>query len=110
MSNNDGIFSIICANRAPNQDFNEVARALIVREVETGRTYRDVAAEAKCSPATIFNIYQRWKTQRLPWALGSASNAGAAGEVTRRANGRGLLLLLLLLLLKQSVSSGLLAV
>lgn len=64
MSNNDGIFSIICANRAPNQDFNEVARALIVREVETGRTYRDVAAEAKCSPATIFNIYQRWKTQR----------------------------------------------
>ncbi|PCD22029.1 hypothetical protein AU210_015831 [Fusarium oxysporum f. sp. radicis-cucumerinum] len=54
----------MCARRGRNQDFSDVARALIVQAVEGGRSYRDVATEAGCSPATIFNIYQRWKTHR----------------------------------------------
>ena len=64
MSQKNGILSVMCARRGRNQDFSDVARALIVQAVEGGRSYRDVATEAGCSPATIFNIYQCWKTHR----------------------------------------------
>jgi hypothetical protein len=59
MSQKDGILSIICAQRGPNEDLSEGGRALIVREVEIGMSYRDVARENRCSPGTVFNIYQR---------------------------------------------------
>ncbi|SCO83344.1 uncharacterized protein FRV6_07557 [Fusarium oxysporum] len=64
MSQKNGILSIICAQRQINHEFSEVAKALIVQAVEGGRSYRDVAAEAGCSPAAIFNIFQRWKTHQ----------------------------------------------
>lgn len=64
MSQDNGILSIICANRQPKEELSEVARALIVSAVETGMSYRDVATIAKCSPGTVFNIFQRWKSQR----------------------------------------------
>ncbi|KAH7233886.1 uncharacterized protein BKA55DRAFT_580443, partial [Fusarium redolens] len=64
MSQKNGILSIICAGRQRNHEFSEVARALIVQAVESGRSYRDVAEEAKCSPAAIFKIFQHWKTHQ----------------------------------------------
>jgi transposase len=64
MSNEDNIFIEICAKRKRNEEFSEVAKALIVREVETGRTYRAVAEDAKTSPSTVHQIVERWKSQR----------------------------------------------
>jgi cytidylate kinase len=43
---------------------SEVARGLIVQAVESGRSYRDVAEEAGCLPATILNIFQCWETHQ----------------------------------------------
>ena len=63
MSQENGILSILCANRQRNHEFIVTIRASIVQAVESGRTYRDVAAEAKCSPQSVANIFQRWKTQ-----------------------------------------------
>ncbi|KAG7406515.1 hypothetical protein Forpe1208_v014075 [Fusarium oxysporum f. sp. rapae] len=60
----NGILSIICAKRERNHEFSEVARALIVQAVESGRSYRDVGEEAGCSAGTIFKIFQRWKTHQ----------------------------------------------
>ncbi|KAM5527770.1 hypothetical protein FOXYSP1_19643 [Fusarium oxysporum f. sp. phaseoli] len=62
--NQNNIFIEVCANRQPNQEFSEVAKALIIREVETGRSYRDVARDAKCSPSTVYDFVQRWKKER----------------------------------------------
>ncbi|KAF6517794.1 hypothetical protein HZS61_003355 [Fusarium oxysporum f. sp. conglutinans] len=64
MSQKNGILSVICAGRKRNHEFSELARALIVQVVESGRSYRDVAEEAGCSPAAIFKIFQRWKTHQ----------------------------------------------
>lgn len=64
MSQKNGILSILCANRQPNHELNETIRALIVSAVETGSTYRDVAAAAKCSLGTVHYILQRWKSQQ----------------------------------------------
>jgi transposase len=62
--NQDNIFIEICAQRHRNTEFSDVAKALIIREVETGRSYRAVAKDAKTSPSTVHQIVQRWKTQR----------------------------------------------
>jgi transposase len=64
MSDSNGIFMEMCARRPGNGEFNEIQKALIVREIELGRTYRDVATDARCSPSTVYDIFQRWKTQR----------------------------------------------
>jgi transposase len=64
MSNEDNIFIEICAKRKRNEEFSEVAKALIVREVETGRIYRAVAEDAKTSPSIVHQIVERWKSQR----------------------------------------------
>jgi transposase len=61
MSKKNGILSILCAGRQRHQEFSETAKAIIVYAVESGRSYRDVAEEAGCSPAAVFNIFQRWK-------------------------------------------------
>lgn len=62
MSKNNGVLSQLCANLKPNQTLSQPVRALIVHEVESGKSYRDVAAEAKCSPSTVGNIFRRWTT------------------------------------------------
>jgi transposase len=62
--NSDNIFIEMCRKRKRNEEFNEIAKALIIREVETGRSYRAVAADAGTSPSTVYQIVQRWKTQR----------------------------------------------
>jgi transposase len=62
--NENNIFIEICAQRGRNEEFSEVAKALIVREVETGRSYRAVAEDAKTTPSTVYQIVQRWRTQR----------------------------------------------
>ncbi|KAI5455727.1 hypothetical protein BGZ63DRAFT_324365, partial [Mariannaea sp. PMI_226] len=54
----------LCAGRQRNHEFSDVIKALIVQAVESGRSYRDVAEEARCSPQAVGNIVQRWKTQR----------------------------------------------
>ncbi|KAG7403705.1 hypothetical protein Forpe1208_v016186 [Fusarium oxysporum f. sp. rapae] len=79
MSQKNGILSIICAQRQRNHEFSEVAKALIVQAVEGGRSYRDVAAEAGCSPAAIFNIFQRWKTHQT---LDKKSRSGRPRKLT----------------------------
>jgi transposase len=56
--------SILCANRQRNHEFSDIIKALMVQAVESGRSYRDVAAEARCSPQAVSNIVQRWKSQR----------------------------------------------
>jgi transposase len=62
--NSNNIFIEICAQRRKNKEFSEVAKALIIREVEKGRSYRDVARDAQTSPSAVYKIVQRWKTQR----------------------------------------------
>ncbi|KAM5527796.1 hypothetical protein FOXYSP1_19669 [Fusarium oxysporum f. sp. phaseoli] len=79
MSQKNGILSIICAQRQRNHEFSEVAKALIVQAVEGGRSYRDVAAEAGCSPAAIFNIFQRWKAHQT---LDKKSRSGRPRKLT----------------------------
>jgi transposase len=37
----------------------------MVREIETGRSYRDVARDAKCSPGAVHRIFQRWKNDKI---------------------------------------------
>ncbi|KAH7169809.1 uncharacterized protein B0J16DRAFT_351581 [Fusarium flagelliforme] len=64
MSQNNGILSILCANRQRNHEFSDTVKALMVQAVESGRSCRDVAAEARCSPQAVSNIVQRWKNQR----------------------------------------------
>jgi transposase len=63
-SNGDTIFIELCAKRKRNKEFSEVDKALIVREIETGRSYRAVADDAMTSPSTVHQIVQRWRTQR----------------------------------------------
>jgi transposase len=60
MSQKPGILSILCVNRQRGHEFNETIKALMVQAVESGRSYRDVAREARCSPQTVTSIYQRW--------------------------------------------------
>jgi hypothetical protein len=62
--NPDNKFIEICRERNRNEEFGDVAKTLIVREVETGRSYRAVATDARTSPSTVYQIVQRWKTQR----------------------------------------------
>ena len=62
--NSNNIFIEICAKRKRKEEFSEVAKALIIREVETGRSFRAVAKDAKTSPSTVYQIVQRWRTQR----------------------------------------------
>jgi transposase len=64
MSQNNGILSILCANRQRNHEFSDTVKALMVQAVESGRSCRDVVAEARCSPQAVSNIVQRWKNQR----------------------------------------------
>jgi hypothetical protein len=60
--NCNNIFIEICAQRGRNEEFSEVAKALLIREIETGRSYRAVARDAKTSPSTVHQIVQQWKT------------------------------------------------
>jgi transposase len=78
MSPNTGILSVLCANRQPNHELSETIRALIVSTVETGSSYRDVAA-AKCSLGSVHYILQRWKTQRT---LDKKPRSGRPKELT----------------------------
>jgi transposase len=79
MSQKAGILSIICAKRQRNHEFSETAKALIVQAVESGRSYRDVATEAGCSPAAIFKIFQRRKTHQT---LDKKSRSGRPRKLT----------------------------
>ncbi|KAJ9419736.1 hypothetical protein QL093DRAFT_2372288 [Fusarium oxysporum] len=56
MSQKNGIFFILCAKRQRNHEFSETVKALIVQAVESGRSYRDVAKEARCLPQSIANV------------------------------------------------------
>ncbi|KAG5970532.1 hypothetical protein E4U56_007591 [Claviceps arundinis] len=79
MTKTDAILSVLCARHNPDQGFGETIKALIVRNVEVGRSYSDIAAEARCSPATVRNIYERWI------ALGTLDDepvSGRSEEVT----------------------------
>ncbi|KAJ9413025.1 hypothetical protein QL093DRAFT_2527090 [Fusarium oxysporum] len=58
----NGILATLCPKRKRNHEFDDVVKALIIQAVESGKSYRAVAQEARCSPQTISNIVQRWKT------------------------------------------------
>jgi transposase len=62
--NRNNIFIEICAKQKRNKEFSEVAKALTIREIETGRSFRAVAKDAKTSPSTVDQIVQRWNSQR----------------------------------------------
>jgi hypothetical protein len=54
--NRNNIFIEICAKHKRNKEFSEVAKDLIIREIETGRSFRAVAKDAKTSPSTVDQI------------------------------------------------------
>ncbi|KAH7190812.1 hypothetical protein DER44DRAFT_795747 [Fusarium oxysporum] len=51
--NSNNMLIGICAKRKRNEEFSEAAKALIIREVETGRLFRDVALDAKTSSSNF---------------------------------------------------------
>jgi hypothetical protein len=55
----NNIFIEIRVQRGRNEEFSEVAKALIIREVETGRLYRAIAEDAKTTPSTVHQIVKR---------------------------------------------------
>jgi transposase len=56
--------TILSANRRRNCQFNSTQKAVIVEQLSSGKTHRQVAATFKTSPSTTHAIFKRWRNDQ----------------------------------------------